>query len=58
MANVIIKSDGRRRQEASVARSYGVNPNNREAMEHVSCIAAKSKEAVEYGRQIGGRKSC
>lgn len=57
MANVIIKSDERKAHEAYVAKAYGVNPQNRQAMEHVECIAARTKEAVEYGKQIGGRRS-
>lgn len=57
MPNVIIKNEERKAQESYVAKAYGVNPQNRQAMEHVECIAAKTKEAAEYGKQMGGRKS-
>lgn len=57
MSNIIIKSDERKAQEAYVAKAYGVNPQNRQAMEHVECIAARTKEAVNYGKQMGGHKS-
>lgn len=47
MANVIIKSDERKRQEAAVMRSYGVNgsgtPEQREA---AAVIVARSKEVA------------
>ena len=57
MANIIFKSDDRREHEEFVKRSYGVDDGNREAVECAETIAAKSREAVEYGKEIGGRKS-
>lgn len=57
MANVIIKDDSRREHEAYVRRSFGVSEDDREAREHAETIAAKSREAVEEGKKIGGRKT-
>ena len=47
MANVIIKSEERRANEAAVMRSFGVNPADRGAREAAELVAARSREA--YG---------
>ena len=57
MANVIIKSEERREHEAYVMKSFGVCNEDKEGREHAEVIAAKSREAIEKGKQEGGRKS-
>lgn len=50
MANILIKSEERRQQEAAVLRSYGVadrgNPEQREA---AAVIVARSQEIMKEG---------
>lgn len=54
MANVQIKSEERRQQEAAVLRSYGVSgrgtPEQREA---AAVIVARSQEAMKEGKRYG-----
>lgn len=54
MANVIIKSDERREHEAYVRRSFGVREGDAAGREAAEVIAARSREAVEYGKRKGG----
>lgn len=58
MANVQIKSEERRQQEAAVLRSYGVSgrgtPEQREA---AAVIVARSQEAMKGGKKIWLLKS-
>lgn len=56
MANVIIKSDERRAFEQRVAQSFGVNPGNREQMEHAEVIAARSHEAYSELKRMEDRR--
>lgn len=56
MANVIIKSEERRQQEAFVARSFGVGPGaSGEQREAVETIARRTEEAAQMGRRMEGR---
>ena len=57
MANVIFKSNERKQHEAFVRDSFGVREGDREAAECAEIIAAQSREAVEYGKEIGGKKT-
>jgi hypothetical protein len=57
MANVIIKSEERERHEAFVRNSYGVSENDTAGRDACEVIAAKTREAVDYAKEIGGRKS-
>ena len=57
MANVIIKDEERRKHEEYVRRSFGVRQGDRAAAEKAEIIAAKSREALEHGKKMGGRKS-
>lgn len=57
MANIIIKSDERRAQEAEVQRSFCVGNNDAAAREAAEIIAARTNEALAYGKEMGGRKS-
>lgn len=57
MANVIIKDEDRKAHEDYVMKSYGIDPSNKELREAAELTAARSREAVEYGRQMGGRKT-
>jgi len=57
MAHVIIKDEERREHEEYVRRSFGVRKGDRAAEERAEVIAAKTREALEYGKQIGGRKT-
>jgi hypothetical protein len=54
VANVQIKSEERRQQEAAVLRSYGVpgrgTPEQREA---AAVIVARSQEAMKEGKRYG-----
>lgn len=54
MANVIIKSDERREHEEYVRRSFGVQEGDSAGYDAAEVIAARSREAVEYGKQRGG----
>ncbi len=57
MANIIIKSEDRRKREAFVARSFGANMQSKEHREHVECIAARTQQAhSELKRMEGHRK--
>lgn len=57
MANIIIKSDERRAQEAEVRRSFCVDRSDAAGREAAEVIAARTQEALDMGREIGGRKS-
>lgn len=46
MANVIIKSDERREEEAYVSRVFGVDNSKPEEREAAEVIAARTAEAV------------
>lgn len=52
MAYVIIKSDERKNLEKEVARSFGVNSNNRERMEMAETVAARTMEAKNELRRM------
>lgn len=56
MANIIVKSEERRRNEAYVLQSFHggatVTAADREAAE---CIAARSKEALETMKKMEGK---
>lgn len=55
MANILVKSDERRRYEESVMHSFGVQGRGTaEQRDAAEVIAARSKEVVES--QTGGRK--
>lgn len=45
MANIIIKSEERKREEAFVARSFGANMSKMQDREHVECITARTQQA-------------
>lgn len=57
MANINVKSEDRKRQEAYVMKSFGVvgggTAQQREAAE---CIAARSREAMSMAQKMGGRR--
>jgi hypothetical protein len=58
MANVIIKSDERKRQTAAVLQAYGAGTETataaqREAAEH---IAVRSQEAYRQLQRMGGKR--
>jgi len=56
MANVIIKSEERKEQEAYVARSFGIGRDaTSEQREAVETIARRSEEAAQAGRRMEGR---
>jgi len=57
VANIIIKSDERRAQEESVRRSFCVSGNDAAGKDAAEVIAARTNEALEMGKEIGGRKS-
>lgn len=57
MANIIIKSDERRAEEAKVRSSFGVGSSDQAGREACEVIAARSREALEQGRREGGRRS-
>lgn len=57
MAHIVIKDEERRKHEEYVRRSFGVRRGDRAAEEQTEVIAAKTREALEHGRKIGGRKS-
>jgi hypothetical protein len=48
MANVIIKSDSRRKREQRILRDFGHNPRtaNKETREQAEHVAEKSREAL------------
>lgn len=48
MANVIIKSEGRRRREAQILRDFGHNPRmaSRGTRERAEYVAEKTREAI------------
>lgn len=50
-ANVIIKSDERRRDEAYVMQSFGAMEGTPEQREAAEIIAARSREAIMEGRR-------
>lgn len=51
MANVIIKSDERKEQEAYVAQVFGVDKSKSEEREAAEIIAARTAEAVATQRR-------
>ncbi len=53
MANVQIKSEERRQQEAAVLRSYGVSGRTPEQREAAAVIVARSQEAMKEGKKYG-----
>lgn len=56
MANIIIKTDERKRQEDFVRKSFGVSQNDSSSKEAVECIAARSREAYAKLREMEGAK--
>lgn len=57
MANIIIKSDERKAQEETVRHSFGVRNGDSAGAEAAEVIAARTREALQQGREQGGRKS-
>ena len=57
MANIIIKSDERRSQEACVRRSFGVSESDSAGRDACEVIAARTHEALEKAAYEGGKKS-
>jgi hypothetical protein len=56
MANIIIKSEDRKKREAFVARSFGANMQSKEHREHVECIAARTQQAHSELKRMEERK--
>lgn len=56
MANVIIKSEERKQQEAAVLRSFGASMSDKQAYEHAACIAARTVEAAKEMNRIEGKR--
>lgn len=56
MANVIIKTDERRKSEAYVLEKFGHSSGttDRATREHAECIAAKTREAYEKLKKMEG----
>lgn len=47
MANLIIKSDERRRQERFCGQQFGADASKAEHREYQECIAARTRETVK-----------
>ena len=52
MANIIIKSEERKADEARVMRSFGVNTADRGAREAAELVAARSREAYNEMKRM------
>lgn len=52
MANISIKSEERKADEARVMRSFGVNPADRGAREAAELVAARSREAYNEMKRM------
>lgn len=52
MANVIIKSDERKRQEDQILRDFHGDSQHSIDREAAECIAAKSREALEEMKRM------
>lgn len=57
MANIIIKSDDRRRYEEFCGRKFKADAANAEHREYSECIAAKTREAVRELKKTQNRQS-
>ena len=53
-ANVIIKSDDRRAYEDNVRKQF-TSSTSAEAREAAECVAARSSEALDRLRRMGGK---
>lgn len=56
MANIIIKSDTRKAQEAAVLRSFGASKTDKQACEYAACVAARTNEAAKELKRMEGNK--
>lgn len=56
MANVIIKSEERKAQEAAVMRSFGASASDKQAREYAACITARTNEAAQKLQRMEERK--
>lgn len=57
MANINVKSEDRKRQEAYVMKSFGVvGSGTAQQREAAECIAARSREAMSMAQKMGGRR--
>ena len=56
MANIIIKDDERRAQEAWVRRSFGVSSDDAAGKEAAEVITARTREAVDRAKRKGDRR--
>lgn len=57
MANVIIKNEQNRQEQAYVMRKFGVDGRGtQEQREAAEVIAARSREAMKMAEKMGGRR--
>lgn len=57
MANVIIKSEERIRQQNEALREYGIDPRRASSSQRdmADCVAQKTNEAYKEARKVGDR---
>lgn len=57
MANVIIKSEERIRQQNEALREYGIDPRRASSRQRdmADCVAQKTNEAYKEARKVGTR---
>lgn len=57
MLSIFIKGDSRRKHEDYVARTYHVQPHEKDKMEMVECVAARTRETLSELKRLESQKT-
>lgn len=57
MLSIFIKGNSRRKHEDYVARTYHVQPHEKDKMEMVECVAARTRETLSELKRLESQKT-
>ena len=57
MLSIFIKGDSRRKHEDYVARTYHVQPHEKDKLEMVECVAARTRETLSELKRLESQKT-
>ena len=57
MVSIFVKGDSRRKHEDYVARTYHVQPHEKDKLELVECVAARTRETLSELKRLESQKS-
>ena len=57
MLSIFIKGDSRRKHEDYVARTYHIQPHEKDKMEMVECVAARTRETLSELKRLESQKT-